>query len=166
MVIFEEQLQVEIPDSFQGMEKDKVDGMYPYDKKPQIILEDGDTHRFCTFSLLESQALSDNQVEDAIWIIKKVVTSLYPSCLLDKPQLMDCQAGTCGWFSFKSAGTEGELFNIMYIFPINGCMMLGTMGCMAEDESGKKQMMEIMGSLKAFRKNFSWMLTRREGRTL
>lgn len=166
MLLFEEQLNVDISDSFQEMEKDKADWMYPYDKKPQVILEDGSTHRFCTFSLLEAQSLTDDQVEDAVWIISKIVTSLYPSCLLDKPQLIECQNRASGWFSFRSIGTEGELFNVMYIFPVNGCMMLGTIGCMAEDETGKEWMMELMASLKVFKKNFSWILHGREGRVL
>ncbi len=164
MMLFEEQLNVDISDSFQKMERDKADEMYPYDKKPQIILEDGGTHRFCTFSLLEAQPLIDNQVEDAIWIISKVVTSLYPSCMLDKPQLIECQNGASGWFSYRSAGTEGELFNVMYIFPVNSCMMLGTIGCMVEDKTGKKWMMELMASLKAFKKNFSWVLNGKGGK--
>lgn len=31
MMLFEEQLNVDISDSFQKMEKDKADEMYPYD---------------------------------------------------------------------------------------------------------------------------------------
>lgn len=152
MLIFEERLLVDIPDSFQEMEKNRASMMYPYDQKPQVILEDGLMHRFCTFSLLESQGLKDTQAEYAIQTICKVVTSLYPSCLLEAPQLMKCRGGTCGWFAFITSGTEGELYNVMYIFPVNGCMMLGTMGCIPEDESGKEQMMKIMESLEGLRK--------------
>lgn len=160
MLMFEEQLLADIPDSFQEMEKVKIDMMYPYDTKPQIILEDKE-HRFCTFSLLENQILTDSQVESAIQIIFKVVISLYPSSLLEEPQLMNGGGQTCGWFSFRTAAAEGELFNVMYIFPVNGYMMLGTMGCLIEDESGKKQMFEIMESLKNLRKKFSYAISGR-----
>lgn len=160
MLMFEEQLLVDIPDSFQEMEKIKIDMLYPYDEKPQIILEDKE-HRFCTFSLLENQILTDSQVESAIQTILKVVTSLYPSSLLEEPQLMNCRGGTYGWISFRTAAAEGEIFNVMYIFSVNGCMMLGTMGCLAEDESGKKQMFEIMESLRNLRKKFSYAISGR-----
>ncbi len=152
MLIFEEQLYVDIPDSFQEMEKNKRDKMYPYDAKPQIILEDIKMNRFCTFSLFDNQELKDSQVEYAIQIVLKIITSLYPSCLLNESRLVDCQGGKCGWFSFKTAGSEEEIFNVMYIFSVNGCMMFGTMGCAISDESGKKQMIEIMESLKNLRK--------------
>lgn len=160
MLMFEEQFLVDIPDSFQEMEKVKIDMMYPYDEKPQIILEDKE-HRFCTFSLLENQILTDSQVESAIQTILKVVISLYPSSLLEEPQLMNGKGGTCGWFSFRTATTEGEIFNVMYIFPVNGCMMLGTIGCLDKDESGKKQMFEIIESLRSLRKKFSYAISGR-----
>ena len=48
MLIFEEQLIVDIPEAFRMMTIDRIDGMYPCDEKPQIILEDEETHRFCT----------------------------------------------------------------------------------------------------------------------
>ncbi len=35
----------------------------------------------------------------------------------------------------------------MYVIPVDGCMMLGTMGCMENDEDGKEQMIHIMRSL-------------------
>lgn len=161
MLIFEKRLHVDIPDSFGEMEKDRIAMMYPYEEQPQIALEEEETHRFCTFSLLETQALSEGQTEPAIRLIAKVITGLYPSCLLDKPQLADCQEGKCGWFSFQTAGMEGKIWNIMYIFSVNGCMMLGTLGCLAEDEPGKKQMMKIMKSLKNVRKQFSSVIAGR-----
>ena len=152
MMLFEEQLHVELPDSFQEMKEDRIHMMYPYENKPQIIFEDKEKHRFSTFSLLKEQELADNQVEYAVKMILKVVTSLYPDCLLDEARLTECVEGRCGWFSFKCAGADGELFHIMYIYPVNGSMMLGTLGCNTMDETGKQQLMEIMKSLKGFRK--------------
>lgn len=156
MLFFEEQLSVELPESFQKMEDSKIDSMYPYEEKPQIILEDKEMHRFCTFSLLKSQDLTADQTEYAIQIIFKVVTSLYPACLIDEPKQTDCGEGKCSWFSFKTAGTDGEIYNVMYIYPVNESMMLGTMGCRSLDEPGKKQMMEILGTLKSLRKKYSY----------
>lgn len=166
MLIFEEQLLADIPDAFQGMEQDKIEMMYPYEERPQIILDDGQRGRFCTFSLLEGQGLADEQAGDAARVMGKVVKGLYPSCLLEEPQTMDAEGGTCGWFSFKSPGTEGEIWNVMYVFPVNGNMMLGTLGCLAEDEAGKEQMMEIMGSLKALKKKSPWNISGIGGRIL
>ncbi len=160
MMFFDEQLYVELPDTYGEMEKDRTATMYPYEEKPQIIMEDKESNRFCTFSLLKSQDLTADQVEYAIHIISKAVTSLYPTCLLHEPQPAECGEGKCGWFSFKTAGTDGDLFNIMYIYPVNGKMMLGTMGCGTLDEQGRRQIMEIMASLKSFRKKYSYEIQR------
>lgn len=156
MTLFEEQLYVELPDSYKEMAEEKATGIYPYEEKPQMIFEDEEMHRFCTFSLLKAQKLAVSQTETAIWVIHKVVTGLYPSCMLDEPSQADCGEGKCGWFSFKTAGADGELFHLMYIYPINGSMMLGTMGCRLSDDQGKEQMMEILSTLKCFRKKYSY----------
>lgn len=162
LVMFEEQLLVQLPDTFREMEKSRIDDMYPYEEKPQIIMEDEATHRFCTFSQLLSQRLTENQLEYALKEVCKIVTSLYPSCLIDEPKLAYCIEGTCGWFSFGAAGMEGGLFHVMYILPMNGCMMLGTAGCTADDKEGKKQMMEMIKSLKPCKKKYSFELKRKE----
>ena len=162
LVMFEEQLLVQLPDSFTEKEKSRIDGMYPYEEKPQIILEDESTHRFCTFSQILSQKLTENQLEYAIKEVCSIVTSLYPSCLLEEPRLIYCQGGRCGCFSFRAAGMEGELFHVMYILPVNGCMVLGTAGCTADDKEGEKWMMEMIRSLKPCKKKYSFEIKRKE----
>ncbi len=149
MLLFDEQLYVNMPESFQEMSQDRIDALYPYEVKQEIILESAQTGSFCTFSLFEDQGIMDSQVEYAIHSASKIVTRLYPSCLLEEDQIMFCAEASCGWFAFKTIAAEGALYNVMYIFPVNGHMMFGTMGCRMEDEQGKEQLMEIMRSLKA-----------------
>lgn len=146
-LLFDRRLLVELPDSFQSMDKDKIELMYPYDDKPQIILEDKDTSEFCTFSLLKEQKLAGTQVMYAIRSILNVVASLYPSSILKESALVEREKGVCGWFAFRTNGEKGELYNYMYLFPVDGSMMLGTMGCLMEDEAGKNRLLKIMESL-------------------
>lgn len=146
-LFFDERLAVRIPNFFQPMESNRVELMYPYEQRPQIIFEDTNTHRFCTFSLLKEQKLAPAQVANAIQSISTAIVGLYPSCLLTDPQLVPNKAGACGWFSFRSSIREGTLQNFMYIFSVDECMMLGTMGCFIEDEAGKNQMLQMMESL-------------------
>ncbi len=164
MLLFEKQLYVDIPESYQEMSQDRVDALYPYEVKPEIILENAQTGSFCTFSLFEDQGIMDSQVEYAIHSVSRIVTSLYPSSLVEKDQTMDCSEAFCGWFSFKTQAADGELHNVMYIFPVNGHMMFGTMGCRMEDEQEKELLMKILRSLKAQkkkRKMQEWYETRR-----
>lgn len=146
-LLFGGRLAVGIPNFFRAMENGRAELMYPYEDRPQIILEDEDTRRFCTFSLLKEQKLAGIQVEYVIRSITEAIVSLYPSCLLSEPQLAVREDGTCGWFSFQTSGGEGKLQNFMYVFPVDGCMMFGTMGCFIEDEEGKRQLLQIMESL-------------------
>lgn len=149
MLLFDEQLYVNMPESFQEMSQDRIDALFPYEVKQEIMLENVLTGSFCTFSLFEDQGIMDSQVEYAIHSASKIVTRLYPSCLLEEEQTMSCAEATCGWFAFKTIAAEGALYNVMFFFPVNGHMMFGTMGCRMEDEQGKEQLMEIMRSLKA-----------------
>ena len=146
-LLFDGRLAVGIPNFFRMMDSGRAELMYPYEDRPQIILEDTDTCRFCTFSLLKEQKLAGIQVEYVIRSITEAIVSLYPSCLLSEPQLAVREEGACGWFSFQTSGGEGQLQNFLYVFPVDGFMMLGTMGCFVEDEEGKRQLLQIMESL-------------------
>ena len=66
MLLFEEQLYVDMPESYQEMSQDRIDALYPYEVKQEIILENSQTGSFCTFSLFEDQGIMDSQVEYAI----------------------------------------------------------------------------------------------------
>jgi len=147
ILFFDGRLTVQLPDTFQAMETNKAELMYPYEQRPQIILEDGETHRFCTFSLLKEQKLAAIQVEYVIQNITAAIVGLYPSCLLTDPRLAWRKEGTYGWFSFRSIIEERTIRNFMFVFSVDECMMLGTMGCFIDDEEGKKQLLQIMNSL-------------------
>lgn len=164
MLLFDEQLYVDMPEAYQEMSKDRIDALYPYEVKQEILLENAQTRSFCTFSLFEDQGIMDSQVEYALHSVAKIVTRLYPSCLVDKEQIMNCSETPCGWFSFKTQGTDEELYNVMYVFPVNGHMLFGTMGCGMEDEQEKDLLMNILKSLKAQKKKRKlqeWYETRR-----
>lgn len=148
LLLFDERLVVMLPESYQKMQKERIALMYPYEDRPQIILEDKKTARFCTFSLLKEQRLAGSQVEFVIHSVMKIVVSLYPSCLLSETDLLKREKGNCGWFSFSTSGTVGMIHNVMYIFSVDGYMMLGTMGCPIEDELGKEELIKIMKLLK------------------
>lgn len=162
IVMFEEQLLVQLPDTFREMERERMESRYPFEERPQIILEDEAAGRFCTFSLLTTQKLSENQLEYAMKEVCWVVTSLYPASLLDAPQMAYCEGAVCGWFSFRVTGIGEELFHMMYILPVNGCMMLGTAGCALGDAEGKEQAMSIIKSLQLCEKKFSFEVRRKE----
>lgn len=145
--LFNNLLSVFLPNSFESMESEKIELMYPSEDRPQFIYEDTKKNRFCTFSLLKDQKLTSLQVEQGIQSIFNAIISLYPTCLLVEPQLLEKAEKTWGYFSFKTLCNEGSLSNIMYILSVDGCMMLGTMGCLLEDEDGEKQLLHIMNSL-------------------
>jgi hypothetical protein len=145
--LFNNLISVMLPDTFESMESEKIELMYPSEGRPQFIYEDTKTNRFCTFSLLKDQNLTSLQVEQGIKSIFISIISLYPTCLLEEPQLLEKAEKTWGYFSFKTLCNEGSLRNIMYILSVDGCMMLGTMGCLLEDEDGEKQLLHIMHSL-------------------
>jgi len=155
-LFFDGRLAVQMPDTFQAMETNKAELMYPYEQRPQIILEDGETHRFCTFSLLKEQKLAAIQVEYVIRNITAAIVGLYPSCLLTDPRLAWRKEGAYGWFSFKSIIKEGAIRNFMFVFSVDECMMLGTMGCFIDDKAGKKQLLQIMKSLEVPEKKPSY----------
>ncbi len=146
-LLFDDRLMVYIPESYEIMDEEKARMIYPYENRPQVILEDENISRWCTFSLLKEQGLSNGQIMDAIQAVSKIVISLYPSCLIRKPELLRRKKGNCGWFAFRTAWKGGALYNLMYVFSVDGSMMLGTIGCAMEDVEGIREMMSILKSL-------------------
>lgn len=151
-LLFDGELAVSIPASYQTMEEEKALAMFPYEERPQLMLEERGTSRFCTFSLLQDQALADNQVNCVIHSIADAVTSLYPSSLLERPRTAKREIGTWGWFAFWTSGREGRLYNMMYVCPVSGSMMLGTLGCPLDDEVGKDMLRKMLRSLEVTKK--------------
>lgn len=147
MILFNNLLTLSLPSSFELMNSEKIELMFPNEDRPQYIYEDIKANRFCTFSLLMDQKLSNFQVEQGIQSISNAITSLYPTCLLEAPQLLEKGGEIFGYFTFKTLSKEGILRNIMYILSVEGCMLLGTMGCLLEDEDGARQLIQIMNSL-------------------
>ena len=146
-LLFDDRLLVYIPAFYEDMDQEKAKMMYPYENRPQIILENKKSFRWCTFSLLKEQGLSKSQIEDAIQSISKIVLSLYPSSMLRKPEIIKRKEGNCGWFAFRTVWKTGGIYNVMYVFSVDGSMMLGTLGCGEEDIEGIKEMMHVLKSL-------------------
>ncbi len=144
---YDGRLLVYLPETYQRMDIERAKLMYPYADRPQIILEDGGACRWCTFSLLKEQRLSKRQIGDAIRSISRAILSLYPSCMIREPEVMRRRAGDCGWFAFRTAWDKGGAYNIMYVFSVDGSMMLGTLGCGMEDAQGIGELMGILRSL-------------------
>lgn len=145
--LFNNQLSVKLPADFHELDTETIQSLFPYEDRPEIILGADDILRFCTFSLLQEQKLNSFQVKRAIQTIKEEVTNLYPSCLLAEPKVLSLKEGTCGWFEYRTLQKDGPLHNYMYIFSVEGSMMLGTMGCALGDTEGEEAFISIMESL-------------------
>lgn len=153
--LFDDKVLVQIPDCYQGMEEDKIEAMFPYEDRPQVILSNPDSTRFCTFSYLKEQKLTHSQIIYAIKEMSEIVISLHPLSLLKEPRTMVLPDGDLGWFEYLTADRTGMLHNYMYVFSPDGSMLLGTMGCPLEDEKGKTELKKIMRSIERPKKAFN-----------
>ena len=145
--LLENKLLVQIPDYFHQMEAEVTERMFPYEDRPENIFGCQDGSKFCTFSFLDNQELTSAQVIYAIQTISKLVLSLYPSSLINEPAVLTLKDGNCGWFEYWSKMKEGKLHNIMFIFPVEGTMMLGTAGFPFQDIEGEQEIKAMLGSL-------------------
>lgn len=150
---FEHKVSVQIPDCYQEMEAETVEVMFPYEDRPQIILSDPSGTRFCTFSYLKDQKMTQAQTAYAIREIVQIVTSLYPSSLIQEPKVMTLPDGKLEWFEYKTMKSNGGIHNFIYVFSEEGSMLLGTMGCDMEDMDGIAELKNIMGSMERIKKH-------------
>ena len=107
-----------------------------------------------TFSLFEA-GLEEQQIEDALGQFKSVIRKVNPAFVFYDLAVEKDKA--LGWFDFKSYGFDEQIYNVMYITPIEGKLMHGIFNCLYRDIlEGKEPVHQIMMSVTD--------LTQREGR--
>ena len=143
-----------LPEGFVDMLPEMARIKYPSEQRPREIRMNGDGTVNFTFSLFEAE-LEEQQIEDALGQFKSVIRKVNPAFVFYDLAVEKDKA--LGWFDFKSYGFDEQIYNVMYITPIEGKLMHGIFNCLYRDIlEWKEPVHQIMMSVTD--------LTQREGR--
>ena len=147
MQLFEDNMYVELPMSTAPMPEDMIHRLYSSSDRPQLFFYREEGPLYFTFSLHDN-AIENKEVFIAINNMKNVVEAAYPQSIIGHVNLLKYTHNYCGWFAFKSPSVDQERYNIMYITPVKGRLMLGTCSCPMGDEDGMLQIKRAFLSVK------------------
>ncbi len=128
--IFDERMSVMLPDSFVDLPEKYAKQKYPSGQRPQVIKTSLDTTVNFTFSLLDA-AFEKAYIPNVLNQIKSILQKVNPA-LIFYDQTIDIEK-ELGWFDFKSYGLDEQIYNIMYIVPIDGKLLHGIFNCQYRD---------------------------------
>ena len=147
MRLFDNRMYVELPASTTRMPQDMVQRLYRQENRPQQFFHREEGALYFTFSLYD-KPLKNESVASAAHEMKKVVEAAYPLSIIGQADVLRQGCNHCGYFSFKSPSIDRERYNLMYITPIKGRMMLGTCSCPIEDDDSISLFKQVLLSIR------------------
>jgi len=91
--------------------------------------------------------LKNESVASAAHEMKKVVEAAHPLSIVGHVDVLRQGRNHCGYFAFRSPSVDQERYNLMYITPIKGRMMLGTCSCPLEDDDSISLFEQVLLSI-------------------
>ncbi len=144
--ILEEKAEVMLPDTFVDMPANLAKLKYMSEQRPQIIKTSLDTTVNFTFSIYEEE-FSEKEIGNTIQQFKDLIQKVNPAYVFD--ELVVDKERNIGWFDFKSYGVDEQIYNIMFVKPIDGKLMHGVFNCMYRDSAEwKDAAIQVIYSMK------------------
>ncbi|MCH5258671.1 MAG: hypothetical protein J1F18_02900 [Lachnospiraceae bacterium] len=128
--VLDDKVSIMLPDTFVDMPQEIAKIKYPSEQRPQVIKMNSNASVNFTFSLYETP-LNENQIENALEQFREIILRVNPAFIFY--DFVISEEKNLGWFDFKSYGLDEQMYNVMYITPIEGKLMHGIFNCMYKD---------------------------------
>lgn len=128
--ILSDKVSVMLPEGFVEMPQRIAKIKYPSEQRPQVIMTSDDGTVNFTFSLYDTE-FNERQIEDALGQFKAVIRKVNPAFIFYDFVVESDKA--LGWFDFKSYGLDEQIYNVMYLLPVEGKLMHGIFNCLYRD---------------------------------
>lgn len=151
MMLFDKKVKIMLPDTFVDMPSSIIKLKYPSEQRPQIIKTSLDTTVNFTFSLF-NQKFETSQVRHGIEQCREIIRKVNPAFLYYDLVVEDEKS--IGWFDFKSYGLDEQIYNVMYVTPVEGKMLHGIFNCRYRDVMDWKHVVhQVLMSIEDCSKN-------------
>lgn len=130
VMLFDDKVKIMLPDTFVDMPSAMAKLKYPSEQRPQIIKTSLDTTVNFTFNLFK-QEFEASHIKSAIEQFREVIRKVNPALLFY--DMVIEEEKSIGWFDFKSYGLDEQIYNIMYVMPVERKMMQGVFNCKYRD---------------------------------
>ena len=146
--IIENRLFMTVPTEFALLPQELAKTKYPNENRPDIIFSNEIGSINITFSLT-GDPLKDDDVKGTGEHLQQIIIKMNPSCGIISSEVIE-ENVRIGYFDFISPAIDGEIYNLMFIFSLEGEFILGTFNCMHQDMNNWQEIaIQMLGSIRA-----------------
>ena len=127
--LFDDQMEITLPESFGLMPDSYVKIKYPSQFRPQIILTKADLSVNLGFTLF-SQKTSEEELEGLAVQTKNTIKRANPTVQFYSQEIVDTTNCKKVWFDFRTQALDEAIYNIHILTIINSCIMQGAFNCL------------------------------------
>lgn len=127
--LFDDQMEIILPESFGIMPDSYLKIKYPSQFRPQIILTKADLSVNLGFTLF-SQGVSEEELESLAVQMKNIIKRANPMAQFYSQEIVDTTNCTKVWFDFRTQALDEAIYNIQFLTIINSCIMQGVFNCL------------------------------------
>lgn len=147
--LFRKQMEILIPEGFKDMPDYVAKKKYPSKHRPPVILMDKNNMVNFTFHLMD-MALAEGQLKKAAEGFVKSMKQVYVNAKFQELQYGERNdGGKIAWLAYETMAIDADIFNIMFITPLEGnCCMVHLTVFWECRMSGKKSQCTVLGRLR------------------
>lgn len=134
VLILENRASLLLPVNTYDMPKERIETVYPMKNRPDQVIVYGKEECWFSFRMTEERLNDEDmgeRLEQHRLMLKRAVPGIRVSNIITFDSMV--AARTVHYFSVCSMGIESETYQYMYLFPIKGKTMIGTICCSCEN---------------------------------
>lgn len=128
-LFFNDRLLIMLPSFFGPLDPKSIEIKYPSSNRPPIILSDKSESINFTFNLLSQQPLSNEHVKDVAKFFKQIIRRTNPANVFFSEDIVTTQNCEIAYFEYKSYAIDQDVYNLVFVLPIDHQTLLGTFNC-------------------------------------
>ena len=126
---FEAAFSILVPAGFNAMDKQAVHLKYMSASRPQIVLVDPSDTVNLTFTYFPDEPLKDEDIDDTTEYYRELIRKSRPGNLFYHMKIVRTGKLPTGDFAYRSKALDGDMYNEVFIAPVHGCLLYGSMNC-------------------------------------
>lgn len=120
-VLFNNELRLDIPDSFTSINSEKIVELWPMANHPDYMYISEDSLSYIIFTDTKTD-ISKELIPDVLAGIKLSMKRAFPANQLFDNKVLFTKEIDCGWFDYQGFSLQGELYYIYCVAKVKGKM--------------------------------------------
>jgi hypothetical protein len=125
--IIEDKFYMTIPSDFTPMPQELTEIKYPNENGPDIIFMSEDGSININFKLIDEK-IKKEDVAALTDLLQQGIVEGNPACKIISSSIIEGEM-QIGYFDFVSSGSDFNTYNLMFLFPLDDQMVLGSFNC-------------------------------------